>query len=143
MRLSDKGMLIVGAYVDDLVTLYSDEQEMRDLYTKIKEQFEFTPQEPLVDICGIEIKEDPSYIIMSLTVYIEKMAKLYLSPDEIGAKVRTPADQDLPELVEKALEQLASDVDPVVLTEFRKVVGALLYATIAAAPVSCFPVASK
>ena len=140
VRLSDKGMLIVGAYVDDLVTLYSDEQEMRDLYTKIKEQFEFTPQEPLVDICGIEIKEDPSYIIMSLTVYIEKMAKLYLSPDEIGAKVRTPADQDLPELVEKALEQLASDVDPVVLTEFRKVVGALLYATITVRPDASYAV---
>ena len=45
-----KGMIIIGAYVDDLVTLYSDEGEMRALYAEIGSQFLFTPQEPLVEL---------------------------------------------------------------------------------------------
>jgi hypothetical protein len=133
-RTASGGLLIIGAYVDDLVTLYSNEDEMRALYAKIKDKFDFTPQEPLLDICGIEVKETPASIILTLTVYIEKMAVEYLTDDARVVAVYTPCESDsksatyLPTLVDSALEQAAQDVNPALLRKYRTLVGAVLFA---------------
>ena len=57
-------------------------QAIEDEAAKIAAEFDFTPQEPLVDICGIEVKQTVGCIILTLTAYIVKMAKNYLTEDE-------------------------------------------------------------
>merc|ERR1712091_523059 len=97
------GLLIMGVYVDDLVTLYSHEADMLDLYAKIKDKFEFTPQKPLVDICGIEVTETPGYVILTLESYITKLADVWLTPDEMAEVVKVPC---APEPTADTLEYL-------------------------------------
>ena len=121
-------MLIIGAYVDDLLTLFSSESEMTELYAKIKSRFDFTPQKPLVDICGVEVQTTPGYIILSLVAYIVKMANTYLTGVQRSETVHTPADENLPKLVEAAMEQDPSSVDPSLLRSYRAIVGAILFA---------------
>ena len=127
-KRTDKGLLIIGAYVDDLVTLYSDELEMRELYTEIQKRFEFTPQQPLKDICGIEVSETPEHIVLTLTAYIDKMAESYLPEEKRSKAARTPALDDLPSLVDFALDQEPSTIDPKLLRRYRAIVGSILFA---------------
>ena len=123
-----KGMIIIGAYVDDLVTLYSDEEEMRALYAEIGSQFLFTPQEPLVDICGIEVKESQHDIILTLERYITKSAKTFLDQAQMDTKYHTPADDTLEDMVEAALARGPDSVDPALRTKYQRIVGVELYA---------------
>lgn len=127
-RRTTTGLIVIGVYVDDLVTLYSDAAEMRALYARIQERFDFTPQEPLVDMCGIEVKSTSQYIILTLVAYITKMAMEHLTEEERAERVHTPAAMDLPEAVDEALKQDAADVKPALLREFRVITGAILFA---------------
>ena len=127
-KRTKKGLLIIGAYVDDLVTLYSDEQEMRDLYSEIHSRFDFTPQEPLTDSCGIEVTETSEHIVLSLTSYIDQMAETFLPPELLSKSAHTPALEDLPHLVDQALDQDPSTVDTKLLGKYRAIVGSILYA---------------
>ena len=131
VKKTPKGLLIMGVYVDDFVTLYSDEDEMRALYAAIQNKFKFTPQEPLEDICGIEVKSSPTDIILTLKRYITEKADEFLTDDEKATVVRTPADCDktngLVKLVERALEQ--DEVkDKKLIQQYRAIVGSILYA---------------
>lgn len=127
LHTASGGLIIIGIYVDDLVTLYSHESEMRDIYAKIGAEFDFTPQEPLVDICGIEVKQTAGCIILTLTAYIVKMAKNYLTEDERMVNVKTPCDDTLPGLVNIAIAQ-TDEIDLGLIRTFRALVGALLFA---------------
>ena len=103
---------------------------MRSLYAEIQSRFDFTPQEPLSDICGIEVSENSEHIILTLSGYIDKMADAFLSPETRSRAAHTPALESLPRLVDLALDQDPSsiDPDPKLLRKYRAIVGSILFA---------------
>lgn len=128
-KRTDKGLLIIGAYVDDLVTLYSNEEEMQAVYADIRTRFDFTPQEPLSDICGIEVSENSEHIVLKLCNYITKMADSFLPAEKRSKAAHTPALESLPRLVDIALDQEPSNIDPKLLRRYRAIVGSILFAS--------------
>ena len=123
-REGDK-ILVIGAYVDDLIFLASDDSDMADIIAEIQAKFAFTVQDPLVDMCGIEVTSTEKHIILSLSKYIDNLAHEFLSEEERATKVHVPCTTELPKLVEEALLQDPAHVNKSLIKLFQRLTGAV------------------
>ncbi len=125
-RKTERGIIIIGLYVDDLIILYSDDEEVREFTDQIQAEFDFTVQETLTDMCGIEVDDQPGHVTLTLKEMITSMAERMLTPEELQTIAYVPASDILPKLVDAAAES-KSTPDPKMHATYRKIVGELLY----------------
>ena len=125
---ADGHFYFLGVYVDDTIHVYTDDAEFEELDANLKRDFlGYTDLGPLTEIFNAEVIETDTHVTLSQTRYIEDLTKRFLNGET--AKVHTPAESegpnDLNKLVREAVE-LAGEVDPVLRSRYRALVGALL-----------------
>ena len=125
-RVGDK-ILVIGAYVDDLIVLYSDDNDKDEWVNKVKSKFEFTLQDPLKDMCGIEVNSTKDHVILTLTKYTEQLAEEFLTEEERNTVLHVPCTEELPKEVEKALQQDPSLVPKTLLRAYQRLVGTVQF----------------
>ena len=124
------GVIILGVYVDDMAICSTDPDAKREFITELAKDFDFTDQGPLTEMLGIEFGEIDGYLVMSLGKYIDKLADRYLGGTMANRKEhKTPASPDLPKLVLAAIDSDAP-IDPELVSQYRSLVGALLFAAL-------------
>ena len=125
--------LHVGVYVDDLATVYLQDDE-HSLYhafvTALRERWNIEDEGDLTDLLGIEFTRLENVVELRQTKYIEKLAAEFF-PDGVPPTAqanKVPCDKDLPALVHMALLDGATP-DHQLLKQYQSICGALLYAS--------------
>ena len=125
--------LHVGVYVDDLATVYLQDDE-HSLYhsfvTALRERWNIEDEGDLTDLLGIEFTREGDVVELRQTKYIEKLASEFF-PDGVPPTAqanKVPCDKDLPALVHMALLDGATP-DHQLLKQYQSICGALLYAS--------------
>ena len=133
-KATEHGRLILGVYVDDLVICHTDKAARDAFVSELAKEFKFTDQGPLTDMLGIHFDQSGSHISMSLGDYIDKLANKHLGTALHNRKEhKTPAHMDLPKMVQTAVDSTETP-DAAVTSEYRSLVGALLFAALTVRP---------
>jgi hypothetical protein len=125
------GRMWVGVYVDDLIISVPN-QQVHDVFVKLlAKSFVFTSGGRARHFLGINITQANKYKIqLSHDGYIRRMGDLI--GDKVTKRVETPGSANLKKQVEELAETKDQrNIDPVVVTEYRKAVGMLLYSSYA------------
>lgn len=117
--INKTGSIIIAAFVDDLGSVYSNEEEETELFQDLKTRFQMTGGEPIKWMVGINILFSPENIRLSQMAYLERVLERF------GRKecrlVSTPLEnQSLTTHPREAIET----------TEFPAVIGCLMYAAV-------------
>ena len=127
------GFITLGLYVDDMVIAHTD-AEARDLFvSKMKADFDFTDQGQLTDVLGLQVSQDTDSITITHENYINKLAETFLKGEANRKEHKTPASMDLDDLVTAACDS-KSEVDPTLMSEYRSLVGSLLFCSTTVRP---------
>ena len=122
----------IGAYVDDLATLYQYD-DTHSLYAAfaaaLQERFKVEDEGDVHDLLGIEFDfGSDGTVTLHQKTYIEKLVSDFF-PDGVPAKLQSgkpPADHTLCMHVADAMSS-TDEVDPALLRRYQSLVGALLY----------------
>ena len=142
-------LLLVGCYVDDLFVLssHNDEYSLYHQFTSdLSKRWDVEDEGEVTDLLSVEISREDEHVVLRQAGYISKLLATY-APDGVPASPlgssypltahqssRAPADAGLPKRVLVAVEQDASDIDPVLLKAYQSLVGALLYCAVNTRP---------
>jgi hypothetical protein len=129
----DGSYYYLGVYVDDLIHVYSDEDDYQEVVAKFKEKFHgYTDLGTLSEIFNAEVEVSADFVTLTQKRYIEELAKKYLDTDATASVAHTPAEPDLLKWVTKANEEpRVSDEEH---TLYREIVGATLYTATVSRP---------
>ena len=135
LKQTDKGCVILGLYVDDMVIVHTDHSEYESLLRALrKDKFDFTEQGALTDVLGLHIEQTDDHISITQAKYIENMVKTHMQGESSNRKdYRTPASRELPDLIAAACDSRV-EPDAALLAKFRSLVGALLYCAVTVRP---------
>ena len=124
--------LIVGCYVDDLFVLYSS-NDAHSLYTRfiadLQARWDVEDEGAVTDLLNIDITREGDSVVLRQTSYIERLASLWFAdgPPAHMHSNAAPHTDDLPQQVLDAVSAVIPP-DPVLLRQYRSLVGSLLYA---------------
>lgn len=71
--MNKKGTIIVAAFVDDLGSVYSDEEEESELFQHLSTRFQMTGGKPINCMVGINVAFSPSNIRLSQSAYLGRV----------------------------------------------------------------------
>ena len=123
--------LVVGAYVDDLCTLYSHDDK-HSLYHKftndLQKRWAVEDEGDVSDLLGIDISIEEGHVCLRQSNYISRLATEFF-PTGVPPTMQKNTVPCLPELPQQVLEAVDSkeEVDTVLLKKYQSLVGALLY----------------
>ena len=142
-------LLLIGCYVDDLYILstHTDEYSIYHQFTSdLSSRWEVEDEGEVADLLSVEISKEEGHVVLRQRNYIRKMLLTH-APDGVPTSPfgssyqlsshpasRTPASEELPQLVLDAVSQDVSEVDPVLLKAYQSLVGALLYCVVNTRP---------
>ena len=125
----------VGVYVDDLVMVYSHDDDhslYQSFVAALAERWKVEDEGDLTDLLGIEFFRGENTIELKQTkyYYIEKLAAEFFTDGvpPTSQENKVPCDCDLPAVVNLALLS-DSTPDAVLLRKYQTICGALLYAS--------------
>ncbi len=139
-----KDLLLVGCYVDDLFTLYSDDGPdslYHEFTTALVKRWKVEDESEINDILNVEITREGNKVVLRQTNYIEKLVADHLPegvPHSFHAN-QAPADTDLAQIVADILTAksdpaFSESIDPKLRVRFQSLVGALLYCSVNTRP---------
>ena len=117
---------IIALYVDDLITVTTNEAEMNEIKASLRQNFKMKDMGSLHFCLGVNIKQCTDMIKLSQKQYIQKLLKRYELTD--ANPVSTPMDLNV-RLV--AADGHSKPTDKV---RYQSMVGSLLYVAIATRP---------
>ena len=117
------------------MVIASTDSEAKELFvSKMKKDFDFTDQGQLTDVLGVQVHQDSESITITHENYINNLAKTFIDGELANRKEhKTPASLDLEELVIIACDSQV-EADPALLSEYRSLVGSLLYTAVTVRP---------
>ena len=96
-------------------------------------EFKFTDQGKLTDVLGMQIHQDADSVSISHENYISNLVDTFLEGEANRKEHKTPACEELEDLIITATESTAP-VDQELLSEYRSLVGSLLYSAVTVRP---------
>lgn len=128
VKFTENGILIIAVYVDDLIPLGSDINELLELKRELSTRFHMKDMGELHFCLGIGIIQDKEASVTKLhqKQYIQRMIEKYGMKD--ANPVTTPADVNV-KLVKQ--DGVSKHVDKAL---YQSIIGSLLYAAIATRP---------
>ena len=120
----------MAVYVDDLVHVYTDEVGYQSTIEQFSKDFHgYSDLGPLTEIFNAEVDCNSQFVTMTQTRYIDTLVKKWLP--ETFAKAYVPAVCDgegaLLDVIKAALADDAVRLDAEKHSEYREIVGAILY----------------
>ena len=133
-KRTEKGVVMLGLYVDDLVIAYTDREARDELVANMRKEFEFTDQGRLTDVLGIQVIQTDESITLTQTKYIEGLVDTYMKGQSANRKdYRTPTSDKLADMVAAACDSVGTP-DKELLDVYRSLVGSLLYCAVCTRP---------
>ena len=132
-KVTPNGEIILGVYVDDMVIVHTDKNARDELVAAMYDKFNFSDPEPLSEVLGMEIVQSADSITIKHEKYIKNMVETHLKGEANRKEHKTPACEDLPKLVQEAADS-TENVDPALMSQYRSLVGSLLYTAITVRP---------
>ena len=125
MRVRNDRKVIVGLYVDDLVVLYKVKNDLEDFMKDISKGFKFKNLGSIQQTLGLQVTcNNQGEYTVHQSKYIQMMAEKYnVRP---GRKIKTP--------LSPSLDLDATDSPIVDNSNYRSIIGALLYLAVASRP---------
>ena len=124
-------VIILGCYVDDLLVCasHTDNGSLFKAFVKaLKKDWEIDDEGEAVDLLNVHFAKTNKGILLHQRPYIETMVAKY-APDGIPLAFQknwTPCNNDLPELVRRAMSDNINP-DKELTKDYQSIVGALLY----------------
>jgi len=115
---SERAVLLVGVYVDDLIIAGADAEEVEKFKAVMKQRFDMSDLGLLSFYLGIEVRQDASSITLRQTHYAKWILEL---GDMVGCN---PAHTPMEEKLKLSRDSEVDEVDP---THYRRLVGSLRY----------------
>jgi len=115
---SERAVLLVGVYVDDLIIAGADAEEVEKFKAVMKQRFNMSDLGLLSFYLCIEVRQDASSITLRQTHYAKWILEL---GDMVGCN---PAHTPMEEKLMLSRDSEAEEVDP---THYRRLVGSLRY----------------
>jgi len=128
--------LLIGVYVDDLAVAYEfddDHSLYQSFFVDISTRWNIEDEGEISDLLGVEFdygSSSPTSIKLHQKGYIDRMLETFL-PDGIPATFqqnKTPSTDDLAQIVADALVLDPPKNNEELVTNYRRLVGSLLYA---------------
>ena len=130
-----------------MLSSHNDEYSLYHQFTSdLSKRWDVEDEGEVTDLLSVEISCEDEHVVLRQAGYISKLLATY-APDGVPASPlgssypltahqssRAPADAGLPKRVLVAVEQDASDIDPVLLKAYQSLVGALLYCAVNTRP---------
>lgn len=125
MKVVEGKRIYLLVYVDDILVGCKSGGEIEKIYSLLKKEFKMTDLGPANYFLGLEVKCNDGKYGISLEGYIDRIAERFGLSDAKGAK--SPMDEGFIKTVEESRPLENS-------TEYRSLVGALLYVAVCARP---------
>ena len=117
----------IGVYVDDLIHVYDDDASYDATIAAFRESFHgYSDLGPLAEIFNAEVAVTDKWVALTQTRYIEELMAKFI-PDGVKYKPRTPAVEQLTDVVKQAAEPTAVKMSPEEHAKYREIIGAILY----------------
>ena len=120
----------VAVYVDDLVHVYTDEVGYQSTIEQFSKDFHgYSDLGPLTEIFNAEVDCNSQFVTMTQTRYIDTLVKKWLPENFAKAYVPAVCDGEgaLLDVIKAALADDAVRLDAEKHSEYREIVGAILY----------------
>jgi hypothetical protein len=115
-------IVVMGIFVDDLLVTGNSVEEIAAIQEKMKSKFVLTDQGELEYSPGVEVsKINESTLLLHQTGYAEKILERFKMTDCKEVKTTLPRDLNL------SLMDYPDEVDPILQSEYRAIIGSLMY----------------
>jgi hypothetical protein len=125
-KSEEKSLILVGLYVDDVITTGSDESKVTEFRTALKKRFKCSEGGLLNWALGMEIIQESGIISLNQNQYINQKLIEFDSFLEKDTKRSIPLDPNFQKLLIEADE--SQEFEP--KFPYRQIVGSLMYAAI-------------
>ncbi len=119
-------LIIIAVYVDDLIIVTTNQQDMDKIKTSLSENFKMKDMGSLHFCLGFGIEQNEEGIKLSQKLYIQKLLERYGLQE--ANPVSTPMDPNVKHVAEDGYSK------PVDKVRYQSMIGSLLYAAIATRP---------
>jgi hypothetical protein len=115
-------IVVMGIFVDDLLVTGNSVKEIATIQEKMKRKFVLTDQGELEYYLGVEVsKINESTLLLHQTGYAKKILERFKMSE--CKEVKTPLPRDL----NLSLMDSPDEVDPILQSEYRAIIGSLMY----------------
>jgi hypothetical protein len=125
-----RSTLLVGLYVDDIITTGSDEKEIQDFRNALKIKFKCSEGGLLKWALGMEVTQDSFKISMNQNQYVQQKLTEFSEVLDPNTRRSIPLDQNFQKLLIEANESNEIETN----FPYRQIVGSLMYAATGTRP---------
>jgi len=119
-KSTERGRLIVGVYVDDLIFTGSEQRDINSFKCEMKGRFRMSDLGLLTNYLGIEVEQGRDAITLRQSSYARKLV------ERGGLSGCKPCQTPMEEKIKLSKESTAEKVDA---TQYRSIIGGLRYLT--------------